>query len=112
MNIRHAAFLFLLLPVLCYGKAGPEIPRPKITITEAVKIAKNKLLQESKLVDSRYFKAKEYIVISVSYTNRYRKKLFKEWGWVIVFTHPLANDHNAIYRVISTDSIELLGVTE
>ena len=78
-----------------FAKAGPPIPTPNVSISEAINIAKAYFYkEENRVIDGDYFKVEDYILISAQYTNYFHGKYQKEWTWIIEFVHPIQNDHS------------------
>ncbi|MCP4158894.1 MAG: hypothetical protein GY760_02365 [Deltaproteobacteria bacterium] len=101
----------LLIASISFGKSGPEIPIPQVSINEAISLAKNLFYSSTtKLADESYFKKDEYILISVEYTNDFEDKVI--WAWKALFVHPKQNDHSAAFRIVSKSDIQLLSISE
>jgi hypothetical protein len=46
------------------------------------------------------------------YTSDFGSKSRKGWAWKILFVHPVANDHQVLYRVTVGRKVILLGASE
>ncbi|MDH5180110.1 MAG: hypothetical protein OEZ39_11485 [Gammaproteobacteria bacterium] len=112
MKIKILAVVLLLAPGFCFAKAGPKIPLPEINLFRAVDISRDIMMKEHKIADPDIYKVQDYIVTSVVYTKQYQDKEYDEWGWVVVFTHPEANDHTATYRIVTVKKFHLISITE
>jgi len=107
--------LFFILVIIAnvFSEAGPPIPNPKITVTEAIEIAKNYFyFGKSSVIDSEYFKIEDYILLSAQYTNYFMEEYQNEWAWKIRFVHPIQNDHSVTYKVTNNGEIFEQEVTE
>jgi hypothetical protein len=62
------------------------------------------------LLDSEYFKAREYILTALVYKKTEANR--EDWIWKITFTHPVANDHVISYIVDDKGKIIVDAVTE
>lgn len=101
-NILRVFFILLtgLIAFSAFADAGPPLPLPEISLTEAVELAKDHfVVKETRNNDGEVFKKDEYILISANYTNYFQEKYEKEWAWRIEFTHPAQNDHSVVYKV-------------
>jgi len=102
-------FLILLLLSLSskvFAKAGPPIPKPQISIVEAIKIAEDYFYSgKSSVIDNVSYKIKEYILVSVEYTTYFMEEHQREWAWKIRFVHPIANDNSITFKVTSDGKI-------
>lgn len=105
--------LILFIYSDAFAKAGPPIPVPGISISEAIDIAEEYFYnKETRMVDSDYFKVEDYILISAQYTNYIDEEYQKDWSWIIKFIHPVQNDHSVVYKVTNDKEIILLYVSE
>lgn len=96
-----------------FAKAGPPIPVPAISMSEAIDIAVEYFYnKEIGVIDGDYFKVEDYILISSQYTNYINEEYQKEWAWVITFIHPVQNDHSVVYKVTNNKEIILLYASE
>ena len=110
-------FILILFSLFLFGnalaKSASPIPVPKVSISEAVEIAKEYFYnKETRVIDGDYFKVKDYILISAQYTNYFNEKYEKEWAWKIKFVHPVQNDHSLLYKVRNNKEIIFLYATE
>lgn len=105
-------FLFIFTVLSIHSKPGPKIPKPKIGIEKALKIAKKLVLEEEKAVDIESFPLEEYFIFSAEYTKKFKAELYSEKSWFISFVHPVANDHIIVYRIVDSETFELVGVTQ
>jgi hypothetical protein len=113
-----AAALVLLSP-FAVAKAGPEIPKPKATICEAVRTVENHFLNEFENGPDGHSKEykRECLVASASYTDIFRSNAstsvdLGEWSWIITIVHPRQNDHMWIFQFRSDGTLKLLKQTE
>ena len=103
----------LLACQACLGKAGPEIPRPKHSVMDAVTLATKQFLGEKNLSASEAEWRQSCIVIAVTYDTPYdrqtRGKKPQErtkdspdeiWSWFVTFVLPKANDKVFTLRVM------------
>ena len=105
--------MVLIFSTTVFAKAGPPIPVPQISITEAITIAQNYFYnEENRIVDAEFFKPKDYLLYSVQYTNNFNSGVDKDWAWKIEFIHPLQNDHSVAYKVTNDGKITFLYATE
>ena len=114
-NIIFVISFFLILNITTsdFSDAGPPIPIPKISINEACSIAMNYFYsKENRFIDPKYFKGKDYILISANYTNHFNDKFEKIWAWKIVFVHPVQNDHSVAYKITDDKKVVFLYATE
>jgi len=87
-----------------FAKAGPEILKPKISSKEAIEIATHYFNStKTQIIDGKYLKKNEYILISIILTNG---------NWEIIFVHPKQNDHSVTYSVSDAENIKILSITE
>ena len=108
----------LLACQVCLGKAGPEIPRPKQSVMDAVTLATKQFLGEKNLSKSEAEWRQSFIVIAVTYDTPYdRQTRGKEpqeqakdapdevWSWFVTFVHPKANDKVFTLRVMPDGTV-------
>ena len=111
--IKKILFLFLSLATSVFSSAGPPIPAPKVSIDEACSIAIDYFYaKEDRFIDPELFKGKDYVLVSVNWTNRFSGKFEKDWAWSIVFVHLKQNDHSVIYKVTNDKEVVFLFATE
>ncbi len=107
------ALAVLLVSTAARPKAGPPIPVPKVSVTEAIELAtKHFLNKESRVIDAGTFKKSEYILTLAQYTSRFGGKRQKTWAWKIRFVHPVANDHSVEYKVTGDRKVIFLQASE
>jgi len=102
------AVVFVLSAWPAYPKSGPEIPKPAISLTEAVSIAQTDLVQNNKLKDRDVANPSDYIVMRAEYQEDSKGR----WHWRIEFVHPTLNDHTALYEVGMDKRLRLLRATQ
>ena len=115
MRFINIIFIFLLFfaPANLFAKAGPAIPAPKLSIIEAASIASEYFYhKETRVRGEDYFKKADYILISAVYTNRFKETPEEEWGWKIMFIHPVQNDHSVVYKVADNREVIFLYGSE
>lgn len=112
--LRVFSILFTsLVPFSAIADAGPPIPVPEISLTEAVELTKDYFVsKETRNIDGKDFKKNEYILISAIYSNYFQEKYEKEWAWRIKFTHPVQNDHSVVYKVTNQKQVIFIYATE
>lgn len=100
------ALFILCISINIFGKAGPEIPLPVISASEAIDLASNYFYGgKTKRPDQDYFKIEDYILISVKYTNNFNEEKQTEWAWEIKFVHPVQNDHSLTYKITNDGKV-------
>jgi len=101
MRYTLAILIIILLASSAFPKAGQPIPVPQVSINEAIKIASdefnNTYVNVGNKQQSKYMS--ERILVSATYKNEHLLDKFGEWLWVIVFLHPISNDHQIHYTV-------------
>src|SRR5688572_2645690 len=114
---RVLLLLAATLSLLCAqtgAKAGPEIPKPRISISDAVHKAEEHFLSgpaEGGL-DQPAFR-RECIVVSAIYTAEFERSASRiedldERSWVVTLVHPRHNDHRWVFQVRGNGAIKLL----
>jgi len=104
--------LFLVILVFSsnvLSKAGPKVPIPKLSYTEAYNIANELLLSKKYNVDTEYFFVKDYILNSINYQ---KSEDVWVWVWVVSFFHPVANDHSVTFHIAQNGKLIKHAATE
>ena len=124
MKLLLATFtVAVLLPCLALAKAGPEIPRPAVPLSEAARTVETHFLNsyESKPRNADFERFKrECILTSATYTDTYSNGSFEdrpgdrdrklgEWSWIITIVHPRQNDHTWTFQLRRNGTIKLLA---
>jgi len=97
--------LILALSLLClanhvYGEAGPAIPKPKISIQQAIELSQEYFYREWREIFSKADEnIEDYIIKSIQWTNQFNDEYKEEWAWKIIFVHPINNSHKATYKI-------------
>ncbi len=114
MNALLFSSLFtILLTTSALAKAGPPIPAPTLTITEATALASNYFYgSETRIVDGEQCKKEEYLLLSARYTNLWESDAMSGWGWQLQFVHPKQSDHAVGYGLTAGGELRFLGATE
>jgi hypothetical protein len=111
-----ASAIVLVAVNVSLGEAGPPIPKPTHSITQAVQVVQEYFVgpfaKESGLAKNEHFKPADFLVTSVQYTKWFRKKVMEEWSWIVTLTHPVANDINYTFKLTSKGKVVLLEQTE
>jgi len=121
-NLLKRSFLLVSVAVTLLADAGPRIPLPKISMTEAIQFAQKQLgidlvkdpafMRQMLLVEARY--------VSENHLAYEFPKLFPKvgpviekprWFWVIAFVHPVSNDVSFTYCVDQSGQVKLLQAT-
>lgn len=111
-----AAAVVIVAARTSLGEAGPPIPKPTHSITQAIQIVQEHFIgpfaKDSGLAKDKNFKPADFLVTCVRYTERFRKEEMGEWCWVVTLTHPVANDITYTFKLTSGGKIGLLRQTE
>jgi hypothetical protein len=88
------------------------IPKPEVSVIEAIGLATNYFHKGEDLIDTADFKKADFILDSVIYTDYFDDKFQSEWAWYISFRHPIASDITYTYKVTEDKKIVLIRRTE
>ena len=108
--------LHLLIPTHAFSKAGPKIPTPQHTASEAIEIVE--AVFRKSFPDGRRFAEgpglmiKDFFVQSAVYASSFDEISFGEWSWLIKFVHPVHNDNSFVFRLKNNGEVILLRQTE
>ena len=110
----------LVASSLALAKAGPEIPRPKQSVADAVVVATKHFLSEKSLTEEKVEWRKECIIVAVSYDTPHARSargkrnskeviidLDEDWSWFVKFVHPVGNDVSFTFRVMQDGTVRL-----
>ena len=104
-------FLSVLLVLSSYAlamaKAGPPIPKPKHSLTQAVHIVETHFRNNFK--DG---KRKDFIAIQVQYINIFGNNELEGWSWIVTFRHLVHTDNSFTFRLTRDGKVVLLQQTE
>ena len=117
MRIITLSVLLVLIPNLTtFAKAGPPIPIPQHSLTQAVEMVEAHFYETfpdgKRFTESNDFKIKDFIVISAEYTRIFGGKEFKAWSWVVTFRPPIHNDNSFTFQLDPNGKVILLQQTE
>ena len=113
MKMIFLTFCIVVISSNVFAAAGPPIPEPNLSITEAIKLANDHFYSGNiEIIDPAHFKREDYIIISVQYTNYFKGKREKEWAWKIKFVHPIQSDHSVALKIMNDKKIIVLYVSE
>jgi len=123
----------ILIPVILFslgmsfGQTVPAIPRPFLTLNEAVLLADQKLKIDFKN-DKHYMnllQVDNFIAISAKFEKESaaeKKKLSagqkgavaqeQKWFWYVKFVHPEHSDHYFLYRISKPDDALLVSTSD
>jgi len=121
-SLLKRPFLILGAVVTLLADAGPRIPLPKKSMTEAIQIAQKQLSNDLNK-DPEFMR--QMLLVEARYTSENHlayeyPKLFPKigpvierprWFWVIAFVHPVANDVSFTYCVDQSGQVKLLQST-
>ena len=89
-------------------------------MTQAVDLTTSVFLDDKLHPDAPTIRKKDYILMSVSYDNPWRRSVFKvdrykpgtkvedkTWSWFVKFVHPKHNDWTYTFRVMPDGTVKL-----
>jgi len=111
--MKKVILALFLIGIVCnvFAEAGPPIPKPSISLSEASKLVMDYFRAHT--IDDGYFKIEDYFVTSGEYKSfeDIDTKL-EDWAWEIKIIHPVANDISATYKITNSKQIIELEATE
>ena len=101
--------LLLSAPMPVCAKPGPEIPKPKHSLEEALKLARAQFVEKdaAKVPEER---RKDWIVTRAAFLPTPNKKRTEPWFWMIVFTHRIDNDYQCIIHIQPDGKVTSTGI--
>jgi len=112
----------LITPLVLVARPGLPIPLPKQTMTEAVKAATERFLDEKALGQTELARRKQFIVMAVKYAPLIRHdgktvgaagpEAGPEWCWSVRFVHPAYNDNTYTIVVWADGKVEMYMVSK
>lgn len=113
---------FISIITNVFAEAGPPIPNPEVSLSEASQIAFEYFKKNE--IENEYFMIDDYFVISGEYkyfgdiyksldgwlsdsTNneKYLEKVKDYWAWEIKIIHPVANDISVTYKITNSKQV-------
>ena len=114
----------LIMYSYSFCSSGPPIPPPKVSITEACKLASDHFYSDKvEVPEGGSIKKEDYFLISAQYTSEFDRPGLvsrdypndydfetrqEEWVWKITFIHPIQNSQTVTYKV--TDDRDVLVI--
>ena len=102
--------LLLSMPLTLRAKPGPEIPKPKHSLDEALKLAKAQFEKDAKAAKVSQEKKKDWIVTRAVFLPREEKTRTEPWFWTITFTHRIDNDYQCIIHILPDAKVTSTGI--
>lgn len=114
MSLAGALIMSAILSNNIFAEPTPfPIPKPKVTIAEAIELATNYFQKaQTRTIDTAQIKKEDFILVSAQYTNYFDNQFQSEWAWYIKFRHPVANDISVTYKVTNDKKIVEIQITE
>jgi len=104
------ALLVLGIPLRVCAKPGPEIPTPKHSLEEALKLAKAQFEKDAKTAKVPEEEMKDWIVTRAIFMPTEEKKRAEPWFWLITFTHRIDNDYQCIIHILPDGKVTSTGI--
>jgi hypothetical protein len=97
--------------LLVWADPGAEIPRPKHTLEEALKLARAQFAEDAKAFVASGEKPEDWIITRVVFVPTDEQKRAEPWLWMITFTHRINNDYSCFISVLPDGKVTSTGIT-
>jgi len=123
-GLMKPTILAFFLSVALFADAGPRIPLPKLSMTQAIEAAQKQLIvdmpEKPGALGSTQMLLVEVQYVSENYLMSKYPKVFPRvapmlknprWFWIVGYVQPVANDVTRTYCVDQSGEIKLLEET-
>jgi len=112
MSLLGVSIIVILFSKNIFAEPLPfPIPKPKVSITEAIGLATDYFQGKEPMIETDWLKKADFIIDSVTYRNYFDGKSQSEWEWYIVFRHPVGSDITYVYKVTNSKKVVLIQMT-
>ncbi|MFC1703319.1 hypothetical protein ACFL1E_00855 [Candidatus Omnitrophota bacterium] len=112
MSLVSAFIIVILFAQNIFAEPLPfPIPKPKVSINEAIDLASEYFYKIESFPDDDFFKKKDFILTLARYTHYYDDDFHSEGAWFIAFVHPVGTDITYTYKISNDKKVVLVEHT-